>query len=191
VRGTDNARPTIVESADKLVVRAPDGPAAFPISTRRASWAVSLGTDPRLTLGLEVNGGGADVNLDGATLTRLAIDGNAIGDTRLDLEGALVERLDVSVNAASIAILLPASADMKGRVEGNASSVELCAPASVGLRLLVDDNITASNNYDTAGLVQSGSVWETPGFAGAATQIELATVGSAVSYALNPEDGCR
>jgi hypothetical protein len=191
VQGTENARPTIVESADRLVVRSPDGPATFPGSTRRASWAVSLGTDPRLTLALEVNGGAADVNLDGAMLTRLAIDGNAIGDTRLDLEGALVERLDVSVNAASIAILLPASADTQGRVEGNASSVELCAPAGVGLRLLVDDNITASNNYDTAGLVQSGSAWETPGFASAATQIELATVGSAVSYVLNPEDGCR
>ena len=138
-----------------------------------------------------MNGGGADVNLDGATLTRLTVDGNAIGDTRLDLESAIVERLDVSVNAASIAILLPASADTKGRVEGNAASVELCAPAGVGLRLLVDDNITASDNYDTAGLVQSGSAWETPGFASAATQIELATVGSAVSYTLNPEDGCR
>jgi hypothetical protein len=191
VRGTENARPAIVESADKLVVRAPEGPTAFPVSTRRASWAVSIGTDPRLTLGLEVNGGGADVNLDGATLTRLTVDGNAIGDSRLDLESAFVERLDVSVNAASIAILLPASANTKGRIEGNAASVELCAPAGVGLRLLVDDNITASNNYDTVGLVQRGSAWETPGFASAATQIELATVGSAVSYDLNPEDGCR
>jgi len=191
VRGSENARPAIVESAGKLVVRAPDGPVAFPVSTRRASWAVTIGTDPRLTFGLEVNGGGADVNLDGATLTRLTVDGNAIGDTRLDLEGTIVERLEVSVNAASIAILLPASADTKGRIEGNAASVELCAPAGVGLRLLVDDNITASNNYDTAGLVERGSAWETPGFASAATQIELATVGSAVSYALNPEDGCR
>jgi hypothetical protein len=191
VQGTENARPAVVETADKLSVRSPDGPVAFPVSSRRASWAVSLGTDPRLDLGLEVNGGGVDVNLDGATLTRLAVDGNAIGDSRLDLEGATVERLDVSVNAASIAILLPAGADMKGRVEGNAASVELCAPAGVGLRLLVDDNITASDNYDAAGLIQSGSAWETPGFAGAATQVELATVGSAVSYTLNPEDGCR
>jgi hypothetical protein len=191
VNGEENARPGIVESAYMLVVRAPDGPTAFPVSTRRASWAVSLGTNPWLTLGLEVNGGGADVNLDGATLTRLTVDGNAIGDTRLDLEGAAVEQLDVSVNAASIAITLPSGADMKGRVEGNAASVELCAPAGVGLRLLVDENITASDNYDTAGLVQRGSAWETPGFASAATQIELATVGSAVSYTLNPEDGCR
>jgi hypothetical protein len=191
VRGTENARPAIVDDADHLTVRSPDGSVVFPFSTRRASWAVTLGTDPRLDFGLELNAGGADVNLDGATLTRLAVDANAVGDTRLDLEGATVERLDVSVNAADVAILLPAGADMQGRVEGNAASVDLCAPAGVGLRLLVDDNITASDNYDTAGLVRSGSAWESPNFASAATRIELATVGSAVSYTLNPKDGCR
>ena len=30
VRGTENARPTLVESADELVVRAPDGPVGIP-----------------------------------------------------------------------------------------------------------------------------------------------------------------
>ena len=190
-RGTENARPQIAEAADKLVVRSPDGPVVVPFSGRRASWAVALGTDQRLDLDLEVNGGGADVNLAGAALARLKVDGNAVGDTRLDLEKATVERLDVSVNAASIAILLPAGADLQGRVEGNAASVDLCAPTGVGLRLLVDENVTASDNYDTQGLVQRGSTWETPNFASATTQVELATVGSAVSYTLNPEDGCR
>ena len=80
---------------------------------------------------------------------------------------------------------------MTGSIEGNAASVDLCAPAGVGLRLMVDDNITASDNYDDEGLVRSGSAWETPGYASAATRIELRTIGSAVSYTLNPEDGCR
>jgi hypothetical protein len=191
VSGTENARPVIVESTDELVVRSPDEPVAFPFNARRATWAVTLGTDLQLDLGLELDAGGATVDLDGATLTRLTVDGNAIGDTGLDLEGATVEQLDVSVNAASIAITLPAGADMKGRVEGNAASVELCAPAGVGLRLLVDDNITASDNYEAQGLVRSGSAWQTPNYASAPTRIDLATVGSAVSYTLNPEDGCR
>ncbi len=192
VRGTENARPTLVESADELVVRAPDGPAAFPVSARRASWAVSLGTDPRLTLGLEVNGGGADVNLDGATLTRLAIDGNAIGDTRLDLEGAIVERLDVSVNAASIAILLPGRARTRRGASRATLPPSSCAhlPAwgSVSSSMTTSPRATTTTRRAWS---RVGSAWETPGFAGAATQIELATVGSAVSYALNPEDGCR
>lgn len=191
VNGTENARPAIVETADELVLRSPEGPVVYPFSARRASWAVTLGIDPQLDLGLKLDAGGATVNLDGATLTRLTVDGNAIGDTRLDLEGATVEQLDVSVNAASIAVILPSGADMRGRVEGNAASVELCAPAGVGLRLLVDDNITASDNYEAQGLVRSGSAWQTPDYASASTQIDLATVGSAVSYTLNPEDGCR
>ncbi len=191
VRGTENARPTVEEAADRLTVRSPDGPVVFPFSTRRASWVVTLGTDPRLDVELIVNAGDTDVNFDGATLTRLRVDGNAIGNSRLDLTGATVERLDASVNAADIAILLPASADMTGSIEGNAASVDLCAPAGVGLRLMVDDNITASDNYDDEGLVRSGSAWETPGYASAATRIELRTIGSAVSYTLNPEDGCR
>lgn len=191
VRGTENARPTVDEAADRISVRSPDSPVVFPFSTRRATWAVTLGTDPRLDVELDVNAGDADVSFDGATLTRLRVDGNAIGNTRVDLAGATVERLDVSVNAADITIILPEGADMTGSIEGNAASVDLCAPAGIGLRLLVDDNITASDNYDDEGLVRTGSAWETPGYASAATRIELRTVGSAVSYTLNPEDGCR
>jgi hypothetical protein len=189
--GTENARPLVDEGADRLTVRSPDGSVVFPFGTRRANWAVTLGTDPRFDLDLDLSAGDAAVNLDGANLTRLRMDANAIGNTLLDLGGATVERLEVSVNAADVAILLPAGADMTGSIEGNAASVDLCAPAGVGLRLLVDDNITASDNYDDQGLTRSGDAWETPGYAGAATRIELRTIGSAVSYTLNPEDGCR
>ena len=190
-RGTENARPLVDEGPDRLTVRSPAGSVVVPFGTRRASWTVTLGTEPRFDLVLDVNAGDAEVNLDGARLTRLRMDGNAIGNTRLDLAGATVERLEVSVNAADVAILLPAGADMTGSIEGNAASVDLCAPAGVGLRLLVDDNITASDNYDDQGLTRSGNAWETPGYASAATRIELRTIGSAVSYTLNPEDGCR
>jgi len=189
--GTENARPLVDDGADRLAVRSPDGSVVFPFGTRQASWTVTLGTDPQLDLQVTLNAGDAEVNLDGARLTRLRMEGNAIGSTRLDLGGATVERLEASFNAADVAILLPASADMTGTIEGNAASVDLCAPAGVGLRLLVDDNLTASDNYDAQGLTRSGNAWQTPGYADAATQIELRTIGSAVSYTLNPEDGCR
>lgn len=192
VHGTDNARPTVERTNDKLAFRSPNGTVGFPFSGQRASWRAALGTETRFeTLMLNLNAGDASVNLAGATVSQLFFDGNAVGNTRLDLSNATVDHLDVTVNAADVAILLPAGADLRGEVEGNAASVDLCAPAGVGLRLLVDDNITASDNYDHAGLVRSGSAWETPGYASAATQIELRTIGSAVSYTLNPEDGCR
>jgi hypothetical protein len=102
-----------------------------------------------------------------------------------------VARLDVAVNAADVAILLPRGAGLQGAIEGNAASVDLCAPGGVGLRLVADDNITASHNYGDAGLVRSGTAWESPGYASAASRIELRTTGSAVSFTLNPKDGCR
>ena len=163
-----------------------------PSATSARAGGPSSALDTRFeTLAIELNAGDASLNLEGATISRLTFNGNAVGNTRLDLSGSTVERLDVAVNAADIAIRLPAGAGLQGAVEGNAASVDLCAPAGVGLRLAVDDNITASNNYDDAGLVRSGPAWETPGYASATTRIELRTVGSAVSYTLNPEDGCR
>jgi hypothetical protein len=192
VHGTDNARPTVERTNDKIAVRSPNSTVVFPFGNQRASWRAELGTGTRFeSLTMELNAGDASVNLAGATVSQLTFNGNAIGNTRLDLSGATVERLDVAVNAADVAILLPAQADLRGEVEGNAASVDLCAQAGIGLRLIVDDNITASDNYDGAGLVRSGSAWETPGYASAATRIELRTIGSAVSYTLNPEDGCR
>lgn len=192
VHGTENARPTVERTSDRIAVRSPNSAVVFPFGNQRASWRAELGTGTRFeSLAMELNAGDASVNLAGATVSQLTFNGNAIGNTRLDLSGATVERLDVSVNAGDVAILLPAQADLRGEVEGNAASVDLCAPAGIGLRLLVDDNITSSDNYDGAGLVQSGSAWETPGYASAATRIELRTIGSAVSYTLNPKDGCQ
>jgi hypothetical protein len=191
VRGSESARPTIDRSAERVAVRSSGQPVAFPFTTQRASWQVDLGRDPRLDLDLTVNAGDATVDLAGATVGTLTLDANAIGDTLLDLSAANVARLDVAANAASIAIELPATADLQGAIVGNAASVQLCAPAGIGLRLLVEDNITASNNYDDRGLVRTGNAWETPGYATAATQVELRTTGNAISYTLDPEGGCQ
>jgi hypothetical protein len=191
VNGTENARPTIEQSAGDVIVRSPSTPVVFPLGSQRATWQIDIGTDPRIDLELDLNAGSADLDLAGATLGSLEVDANAIGSTRLDLSGASLDRLDVAVNAADVAILLPVDADLEGSVSGNAASIDFCAAPGVGLRFVVDDNITASENYDEAGLVRRDGAWESPDYSTAATQVELRTTGSAVSYTLNPEDGCR
>jgi hypothetical protein len=191
VRGTESARPTVRRTADGVEARSPESRDVFPFNSRRSTWAINLGTDPRLDLDVSLNAGEASLDLRGATIGRLDFEGNAIGNTRLDLSAAAVDRLDVSVNAASLAILLPAAASLQGSVQGNAASVEMCAPAGVGLRLSTDANITASNNFDEQGLVKQGNTWQSPDYATAATRIDLQVTGAAVSYDLNPEDGCR
>jgi hypothetical protein len=191
VTGTENARPTLERSADRVSVRSPQSPVVFPFSTQRSSWQVDLGADTRLDLELDLNAGDATLDLGSASLSRLSFDGNAVGNTSLDLSRATVERLEVSVNAADVAIRLPETADLAGSVEGNAASVSLCAAAGVGVRLIVEDDIAASNNYGEQGLVRRGNAWETADYATAVTRVELRTTGSAVSFTLNPKDGCR
>ena len=191
VRGTENARPTVERSADGVVVRSPSTPIAFPFATHRSTWRVQLGIAPQLDVELSLNAGSANLDLAGANLSRLSLDGNAIGDSRIDLSTAAIGRLDVGINAADLAILLPGTGHLQGAVEGNAASVKLCAPAGVRLRLITDKNITASNNFEDRGLVQRGDAWESADYGGATAQVELRTTGSAISYTLNPEDGCK
>lgn len=191
VRGTESARPSVQRAADRLEVRSPEGPVVVPFNVRRATWQATIGTDAAVDLVVEVNAGEADLDLSGATLTSLQLRGNAVGETRVDLRTARVDRLDASVNAAAVDLLLPETADLVGTVDANAASVTLCASPDVGLRLIVDENITTSNNYGDAGLVRSGNTWETPGYATAATKIELRTGGGAASFTLDTTGGCR
>ncbi len=190
-RGTENARPIVVSDSSRLDVRSPDRPVVVPFETQRATWEASLGTDSRLQLNLDLNAGDARVDLAGATVSGLSFHGNALGSSTIDLSTTKIEQLDVAVNAADVAVLLPGASSLHGTIEANAASVRLCAPGDVGLRFLVEDNITASNNYRDQGLVRSGNAWESPGYATATSQIELQTTGSAVSFTLNPKDGCR
>jgi hypothetical protein len=191
VRGADSARPTVEASAGALKVRSPARPLVVPFGSQRATWDTTLGSDPQLGLLVDVNAGDADFDLAGATVTGFSFTGNAIGTSRLDLSAARVAQLDVIVNAGDLRIALPSAASLRGTLQGNAASVRLCAAPGVGLRLVVDGNLTASNNYADAGLTKAGNAWVTEGYAGATTKIDLETTGSAVSFTLNPKDGCR
>ncbi len=190
VKGDEVARPTVEAGAGSLVVRSPEGPVVFPFS-RGSSWQLELGTDPRLDLSLRLDAGSARVDLAGARIGQLEVDANAIGDTRIDLADAVVDRVDLEVNAADLAVLLPTTADTTGEIAGNAASIRLCASAATGLRLTVEENITASNNFGDAGLVRTGDTWTSPDYAAAAVQVDLRIGGAAVSYVLNPRGGCR
>ncbi len=173
------------------MVRSPSSSGGFIFAPQRSTWQVDLGTDTRLDLQVDVNAGRATIDTGTAAVSRLAFTGNAVGGTLLDLSRSRVDDLEAQVNAGDIAIRLPAGAALTGSVHANAASVRLCAPAGAGLRLVVDGNVTASNNYADQGLTKAGNAWLSEGYASAATKIDLETTGSAVSFTLNPKDGCR
>ena len=77
-----------------------------------------------------------------------------------------------------------------GSIEANAGAVRLCAPPGAGLRLRTGDNIIASYDYASHGLVQNGTTWTTPGYDSASVQIDLRTAANAGSFMLDPEGGC-
>lgn len=139
----------------------------------RQRWTVTLPTGSALGLTATLNAGEARLNLSDADLGRLELDVNA-GKATIDLGTvAHVVIFDLQVNAGEAAVNLPNLA-LRGSIEANAATVRLCPPTGTALRVTLDDNITASNNFAERGLVESSeNVWETPSFDVASVRIEF------------------
>jgi autotransporter-associated beta strand protein len=179
-RGTP--APDIQQAPERLVIETPDG-TFFP---RGVDWDLTLPSGRTLALSVEANAGSYDLDLAGAQLSSLKGAFNA-GSVTLDLTGATLSSLDVRINAGSGTVTLP-SASFTGRLDVNAGSLDLCAPADVGLRITTSGALS-STDFAGSGLVLSGSTWESPGFASAATRIELTINANAASVSLR-RGGC-
>ncbi len=190
VSGPADAAPSVAAGSGGLSVSSPDR-AFGPFGPGRTNWTVTLPRSPRLSLDLTVDAGDATFDLGGSSFDRVSFHSNAIGHSRLDLSGATATSLDVEVNAGDLVVLLPTSGDLTGGIDANAASIRICAAPGTGLRLRGDGSITASLDFGGTGLVRAGDTWESPGFAGAAHRIDLATTGNAVSYRLTSLEGCR
>lgn len=191
VTGRADARPVLQAAADRLDVRSPDRTTVGPFDAGQGvRWNVTLGTS--VTYGLDVNLNAGEVNLDlgGLRLDALSLQGNAVGNSHLLLHDATVGSLDVQVNAGDLKIALPATADLAGRVQANAASVALCADPGTGLRLR-NTSVITGDNFGSAGLIRSGTTWESPGIGSAAHVVDLTLNGAAASFTLNPSEGCR
>lgn len=187
---TNGDAPEVASAADRLTIESRERGGFFIFGdSNREAWTVTLPTGPTLDLEVDANAASGQLALTGATIGRAEVDANA-ASLRIDLTDSRISRLDVGVNAGSASIVLP-NASLTGSFEANAGSVAFCVPDGVGIRVSTNDNITGSNNFGERGLTKSGSVWETPGYSGAANRIDLTTNANAASIALNPEDGCR
>jgi hypothetical protein len=120
-------------------------------------------------------------------LERVQVSVNA-GSAALDLGNAVeLSSLDASANAGSLAVTLPALS-MTGNLSANAGSLELCVPEGVDLRIQLEDNALASNNFAEAGLVEVADTWTR--FGGGSARIDLTASANLGSITLNPDDGC-
>jgi hypothetical protein len=175
--------PLVDSSASRLDVRVPSGG-----GQRRNDWTVGLPAASVGTIAITANAASATLDLPDSHLTRLDAEMNA-GDLRIDASRGAIDDLDLSMNAGRIRLLV-GPVNLRGDVSLNAGAFDLCVPDGVGLRLEVTDQLTFGHNLDARGLVRSGSTW-TRAAAGVDQVIELAVDGSAASFRLNPDGGCR
>jgi hypothetical protein len=187
--GGDLAPDITVSSSEVRIRSSQRHVIVFPGFGPRESWDVGLPRGSTIDLDTTLNAGTGHLDLRGGHFGVVGTTVNA-GDMRIDLGGATASSLSLTLNAGSTRIVLPASS-VTGSVTVNAGSIELCAAPGVGLRFTTNPNITASYDFGSAGLVQSGSTWTSPDYATAAVRIDLSTTANAGSVALNPKDGCR
>lgn len=183
----DGSGPRIEATPSSLKVESDE---RFNFLGSRDRWTVTLPTGSTIDLSATVNAGAARLLLGGANLGRLSVDINA-GEGTIDLgDVAGITGLEVKVNAGQARVVLPNLA-LRGSIDANAGTARLCAPAGAGLRVTMNDNITASNNFAERGLVEtSEDVWETQGYASAAVQLEIDAEVNAGGIEVEPAASC-
>lgn len=182
--------PEIGADEGSLRIRSRDGERGpFDRLSDRETWRLTLPADPRLDLSLDVNAGNATFDLGNARLRVVSLQLNA-GSATLDMGAAAsLEQLDLEANAGSLGVTLP-PVSLVGDIQVNAGSVNLCVPDDVALRIQASDNPIASYDFGGHGLIQDGSLWQTPGFDIATVRIDLAVEANAGSIKLDPTEGC-
>jgi Domain of unknown function (DUF5668) len=187
---SSDSPPTVDSAADRLAVSSAER-GGFAVNRSSADWTVTLPASPRLGLRAQVNAGTGSFNLANANLDQLAVTVNA-GTLTLDLSHvASIARLAVQMNAVGNSRILLPNLALAGSIDANAAgNIRLCPPAGAGLRLTTNDNITATNNYAARGLVQAGNAWQTPGYESAAVRIDLATRANAGGFNLEAAGTC-
>lgn len=152
-----------------------------------SDWDIKLPRTPNLDLSVTLNAGEGRLDLGGANLDSLSVTLNA-GSIDFGLaETAGLSNVSATVNAGS------ATFDLPGTIDGasmtlNAGSIEACIPSGTQIRVSWSGAL-GSNNFDAAGLdkIDDGH-WQSPGFTGNA--VELSVSANAGSFNLDLGGSC-
>ena len=153
-----------------------------------SEWNVALPRDSSLDLGITLNAGDGTVDLAGATMENLSLTINAGSiDFILAATGDLAN-VSATVNAGSATFDLPGSVE-NASMTLNAGSIEMCVPSGTQMRVSWSGAL-GSNNFDAAGLdrIDDGH-WQTSGFSGA-DALELSVSANAGSFSLDLGGSC-
>jgi hypothetical protein len=156
----------------------------------RDEWQVGLPAGIPVSASLTLNAVDAELDPGSGPLDALAGTFNA-ADVDLDLGGATsidTVRLALTFNAASADLTLPAIS-LNGRATLNASSLALCVPASAELRVEHEGTLS-SDNLDQTGLVESRGGWQTEGYDTASARVDLGLSSTVSSITLERPEVC-
>jgi hypothetical protein len=153
----------------------------------RDAWQLTLPTSAIDELSLTVNAGEGTIGLAGAQIARLDVTANA-AHTLIDLTEASVTRLSGEVNVGRLAFRLPANTDVAGTLDVNAGSLQLCTPAGLGLHVHRTGSLSG---ISVNGLQQTGSDWQTVGYASATHHADLSIDVNLGNVEIDPIGGCK
>ena len=172
--------PTIAPSASSLSIQSPSG------GLRHQQWTLAAPAALTRNVDVHANAGTASLDLGGANLGELTIEGNA-GDVLVNAPDAPIADLNVAVNAGRARLTLGGATT--GVISVNAGSIDVCVPPTAGLRLDVPDHFAFETNLGNAGLSRSGNTWQRAGSGGPG--IDLRIDGNVGNLTLNPAGGCQ
>jgi hypothetical protein len=158
-------------------------------SRGRTDWTVDVPTDPKLGLGLTINAGQGTMDLAGANLDAVNLTVNA-GSARLVLaQAASLADVNATVNAGSAVVSLP-TGGRAARLSLNAGSLVVCLAPELPVRAAWTGAL-GSNDLDGAGLTKvDANTWQSPGLDVAAPFLDLRVSANAGSFSLDRDGIC-
>jgi hypothetical protein len=183
VTGTDagGRGPRVETSGSSVSIETPAND--FFRDSGQNTWTLDVPTSALFGLGVTLNAGRGTADLTGASVTSASLTVNA-GSFRLDLaDAALVGDVNATVNAGDATISLPAG-DRSANLSLNAGSLELCLPADAPVRVRWAGAL-GSNDLDETGLTElDDDTWVSDGFVETAPHLELRVSANAGSFDL-------
>jgi hypothetical protein len=184
--------PSIEGSTSALTINQGDGEDGWFLlgQQRRNEWDVQLPASAAISANMTLNAAEGGVDLGGGPVAMFNGTFNA-ADVILDLGEATTPEpapINLTFNASSGKLALPAGSVI-GNITLNASSLEICVPESAEARLELESTL-ASDDLGRSGLIKSGDGWQSAGYATAATRIDLSITSTVSSVSVERPEVC-
>ena len=187
--GSDGAgEPQITAAVDNVSIR-PAGNGGPWFNRGHVVWNLALPSAPTLDLGLTLNAGDGQVELAGAKVKSLNVTVNA-GSLTTGLGSTIPSNaVNLTVNAGS-ATLATGATSGTFNLSLNAGSLEVCLPGASAVRVSWHGTL-ASHDLDTLGLTKvDDHTWTSQGFDASQSHFELDVNANAGNFSLKLGGGC-